>query len=136
MGLDMYAYTANKAGQRAEFYDGAQWDGDISDFVNPDTPKPVEIQYWRKHPHLHGWFNRLWESQGNVGDFNGDELELTLENLDDLQITVMAKKLPQTSGFFFGGDADDHYLATDLEFITKARQAINQGLRVFYNSSW
>jgi hypothetical protein len=42
MGLDMYAYTANKAGQRAEFYDGAQWDPDTNDFVNPDVEKPVD----------------------------------------------------------------------------------------------
>lgn len=136
MGLDMYAYIANKAGQQRDFYDGAQWDPDANDYVNPNTPKPVEIAYWRKHPDLHGWMNRLWESRGNVGSFNCDELELTLEDLDDLQIAVMSGNLPPTQGFFFGNSSNDHYMAADLEFITKARQAINEGLRVFYNSSW
>ena len=136
MGLDMYAYTANKAGQYRDFYDGAQWDQDTNDFVNQDVEKPVEIAYWRKHPNLHGWMFNLWQSRGNDGDFNGDELELTLQDLDDLQIAVMSGNLPPTQGFFFGNSADLQYLNADLEFITKARQAINEGLRVFYNSSW
>jgi hypothetical protein len=136
MGLDQYMYTAQRAGQQAEFYDGAQWDPDTNDFVNPHVEKPVELAYRRKHPSLHGWMHHLWKSQGNDGSFNGDELELTLENLDDLQIAVMSQNLPPTQGFFFGNSADVHYLNADLEFITKARQAIRDGLRVFYNSSW
>jgi hypothetical protein len=136
MGLDMYAYTANKAGQREDFYEGAQWDADKKEYVNPDIEKPAEIAYWRKHPDLHGWMYTLWESRGNQGDFNGDELELTDDDLDDLQITIMANKLPPTTGFFFGKSSNDYYKASDLEFIVKAREAINGGLRVFYNSSW
>ena len=136
MGLDMYAYRAAKAGQQREFYDGAEWDENLRDFVNPNVNKPEEIAYWRKHPHLHGWFNRLWESKGNSGSFNGDELELTLNDLLDLEITVNARQLPATQGFFFGTDSSDHYLQEDLKFIALARQAIKEGDRVFYNSSW
>jgi hypothetical protein len=136
MGLDMYAYTANKAGQRAEFYEGAIWDAEKKDFINPDIEEIVEIAYWRKHPSLHGWFHNLWESRGNEGDFNGDELELTMIDLDMLQLAVETATLPPTSGFFFGNGADERYRESDLEFITKAREAINSGLLVFYNSSW
>jgi hypothetical protein len=136
MGLDQYMYTAQRAGQRSDFYDGASWDNDAQDFVNPDVEKPVEIAYRRKHPSLHGWFHNLWESKGNEGDFNGDELELTMIDLDILQLAVETATLPPTSGFFFGNGADEHYRGSDLEFITKAREAINSGLRVFYNSSW
>jgi hypothetical protein len=78
----------------------------------------------------------LWESKGNEGDFNGDELELTMIDLDMLQLAVETATLPPTSGFFFGNGADEHYRESDLEFITKAREAINSGLLVFYNSSW
>ena len=136
MGLDMYAYTAQRAGQQEDFYDGAQWDAEKDDFINPDVEKPAEIAYWRKHPDLHGWMHNLWESRGNQGDFNGDELELTEDDLDDLQIAVMSNKLPPTTGFFFGNSSNDHYKSADLEFIVKAREAIKGGLRVFYNSSW
>ena len=134
MGLDQYAYVAARAGQRDEFYEGADWvDGNL---VNPKMSKPVEIAYWRKHPGLQGWMQKLWESKGNEGDFNGDELELTWEDLDALEADVKENRLPLTSGFFFGRPSDNHYKEQDLEFIKKARAEIFSGLKVFYNSSW
>lgn len=138
MGLDMYAYRAHTENAKDRWYEGATWDNTLQDFVNADTTieKPVEIAYWRKHPHLHGYLQRLWESRGNTGSFNGDELELHLDDLIDLELAVKTKNLPPTSGFFFGSGADEHYYEADLEFIAAARQAIADGYRVFYNSSW
>jgi hypothetical protein len=134
MGLDMYAYVGIK-GQRDDYYDKGDWDDTAKDFVSP-VAKPREIAYWRKHPNLHGWMQRLWESQGNSGDFNGDELELTWADLDALEQAVIHGQLPATGGFFFGNDADEHYRESDLEFIRNARAELFLGLRVFYNSSW
>jgi len=131
MGLDMYAYTATKAGQMNEHYENYDYDKDTS-----TVAKPRELAYWRKHPNLHGWMHRLWNEKGNEGDFNGDELELTWEDLDILERAVRNRKLPGTSGFFFGDPADDHYYDADLEFIRKARAELFSGLKVFYNSSW
>jgi hypothetical protein len=81
---------------------------------------------------------RLWESQGNTGDFNGDELELTWEDLDRLEhdITHGCVASIGEQGFFFGNPSDDDYREQDLEFIQKARAELFLGLRVFYNSSW
>jgi hypothetical protein len=78
----MYAYVAAKAGAQAEFSEGASWDKEKGAMVNPNATEPREIAYWRKHPNLHGWMQRLWESKGNSGEFNGDELELTWEDLE------------------------------------------------------
>jgi hypothetical protein len=136
MGLDMYAYVAAKTGQQQEYYDGASWDTDAKDSVNHAVSKPREIAYWRKHPNLHGWMHRLWESKGNSGDFNGDELELTWDDLEVLEEAVKNKELPGTTGFFFGNPSDDHYYNQDLEFIKNARAELFVGLKVFYNSSW
>ena len=134
VGLDMYAYVATKAGQQREFYDGCEFkDGE---YTNTKVTQPREIAYWRKHPNLHGWMQQLWESRGNSGDFNGDELELTYEDLEILELDVIAGTLPGTSGFFFGNDADEHYKKQDLEFIKNARAELFMGLKVFYNSSW
>ena len=49
MGLDMYAYSANKAGAQTEYWDN----GNIieGEFVSTCT-KPKELAYWRKHPNL------------------------------------------------------------------------------------
>lgn len=148
MGLDMYAYVANRAGEQDEFYEveGRYIDGE---WVVAGKTKPRELAYWRKHPNLHGWMEHLWvrkrNAEGNpvvelanelAGDFNGVELELTWEDLDELERAVTNKQLPATSGFFFGNDADDHYRENDLQFIREAKAEIFVGLKVFYNSSW
>ena len=134
MGLDMYAYTAARAGQQNEFWETGEFvDGE---FVNTKVTEPVELAYWRKHPNLHGWMQQLWESRGNEGNFNGDELELTAEDLDDLELAVTHGQLPTTGGFFFGNPSDEFYREQDLEFIKNARAELFMGLKVFYNSSW
>lgn len=134
MGLDMYAYAAARAGQQNEFWETGNYvDGE---FVNSTVTKPMELAYWRKHPNLHGWMHQLWESRGNEGDFNGDELELTAEDLDELERAVTHGQLPATTGFFFGNPSDEHYRKQDLEFIKNARAELFMGLKVFYNSSW
>ena len=141
MGLDMYAYVAARAGQQAEFYEGAEWDNEIKDHRNPNVNRPREIAYWRKHPNLHGWMARLWLArEGNelreLDNFNGIELELDADDLDLLEYVVKARELPGTSGFFFGNDADDYYYNDDLKFIQMARAEMFLGFKVFYNSSW
>ena len=131
----MYAYVASKAGQQREYYDAARWDDDTKEFTSTIS-KPREIAYWRKHPNLHGWMQNLWEFKGNSGDFNGDELELTWHDLEVLEEAIINNELPDTSGFFFGNNADDHYREQDLEFIKNAKAELFLGLKVFYNSSW
>lgn len=128
MGLDQYAYVASKAGVMNEYYSQDANDNTIS--------KPRELAYWRKHPNLQGWMRQVWESRGNSGDFNGDELELTWQDLDELEQAVTHGQLPATGGFFFGENSDDYYRQSDLEFIKNARAELFLGLKVFYNSSW
>jgi len=118
MGLDMYAYTAAK--EQADYETSQR-----------------EIAYWRKHPNLHGWMERLAKSKNvEYGTFNGVELELTWQDLDELERAVTHDQLPSTQGFFFGNESDDFYKEQDLEFIKKARAELFMGLKVFYNSSW
>ncbi len=146
MGLDMYAYVANKAGQQGEFYESCVFDEETKDFFSPTVTKPREIAYWRKHPNLHGWMEQLWIAKGRPGfdestadrdpTFNGIELELTHKDLDELERAVTHGQLPSTRGFFFGDGADDFYRESDLAFIKNARAELFFGLKVFYNSSW
>jgi len=128
MGLDMYAYAVDSNGEA------------------------IEIASWRKHNRLHGWMEELWMSktEDNSKEFNCEKLEITLEDLDDLEINVNEKVMPETYGFFFGEDSfawlndedkefegtDYYYKDRDLEFIKNARKAINEGKTVYYNSWW
>jgi len=136
MGLDQYAYVAARSNERSEFYESE------GEFVNgewtvPGKAKPREIAYWRKHPNLQGWMEKLAEKKGLEYDsFNGIELELTWEDIDALEKAVKKRKLLTTSGFFFGNPSDDYYYDHDLEFIKNARAELFLGLKVFYNSSW
>lgn len=123
MGLDMYAYVATKENDH-----------------NANSSSR-EIAYWRKHPNLHGWMQQLWTSK--VGEetaayntFNGIELELTWEDLEQLEQDITHRRLPPTEGFFFGNNSDEYYQEQDLEFVKKAKAEVFLGLRVFYNSSW
>ena len=123
MGLDMYALST-KAKPETEV-----------DFSTKNFEQ-TELHYWRKHPNLHGWMQNLYDSKGGTSpDFNGDCVVLDNEDLDNLEQDIKDGNLPDTSGFFFGesnGDED----ADDLEFIRKAREAINDGKTVYYTSWW
>ena len=95
-----------------------------------------ELAYWRKHPNLQGWMEDLWIEKGNSGEFNCVDLELTLGDLEALEESLDNEALPETAGFFFGENADDHYAEQDREFIREARSAIKQGYKVIYSSWW
>ena len=136
MGLDQYAYAATRAGQQQEFWETAEAAAGSMEYVSRTVERPREIAYWRKHPNLHGWFRAEWESAGNEGNFNGDELEITWDMLERLEYDVRNGELPDTRGFFFGDNSDAEYYEQDLEFIRNARAELFMGLKVFYNSSW
>jgi len=104
--------------------------------IRKDCQEDLEIAYWRKHPNLQGWMEDLWRSKGNAGEFNCVEVELTLEDLEQLEASIEGAELPETAGFFFGNNSDDFYREQDLAFIADATEAIEQGYKVIYNSWW
>jgi hypothetical protein len=136
MGLDMYAYVG-RPGQRDEFYEKADWNETTKELEGP-VSRPVEIAYWRKHPSLHGWMEQLWQKKNpeDMSSFNNIELELTWEDIDELEQAVRHGQLPFTEGFFFGKPADNVYYEEDLKFCTDAKAELFLGFKVFYNSSW
>ena len=133
----MFAYVG-RTGQRDEFYETASWDEKTNELVSKQVNKPVELAYWRKHPSLHGWMEQLWRKKNpeDTSSFNNIELELSWEDIDELEQTVKKGKLPFTEGFFFGKPADNAYYYDDLKFCIDAKAELFLGLKVFYNSSW
>jgi len=115
MGLDQYAFSISKDDERKE------------------------LAYWRKHNRLQGWMHELFEDNGGEGDFNCVDVELTSSDIESLEVVVNNKMLPETGGFFFGGDSysdyegEHGYKKDDLKFIEVARQELKKGNRVFYN---
>jgi hypothetical protein len=125
MGLDMYAFAVSKRDAISEFE------------VAPDCEKE-ELQYWRKHHDLHGWMENLYRDKGGDAEsFNCVAVELTVDDLDNLQQALLDDSLPRTSGFFFGDNPPDlETMREDLMFIQKCRIAIKEGKVVYYDSWW
>ena len=125
MGLDMYAFAVAK--QDA-----------IGEFEMARDCEREELHYWRKHHDLHGWMEKLYRSKGGDADsFNCIPVELTLDDLDDLQQALLDDNLPRTSGFFFGDNPPDlETMREDLMFVQKCRIAIKEGKVVYYDSWW
>ena len=139
MGLDQYA-TARKGEPRKvpQTWTTTDADGNEEEVVEyyNEWDDTIELAEWRKHPNLQGWMENLWYEKGGEGEFNCVELELTLENLDALEATLDEEALPETAGFFFGDNADDHYAEADREFIVQAHAALKKGYTVVYSSWW
>ena len=114
MGLDQYAYTRDKEGNLEE------------------------IAYWRKHNALDGWMQNLYAEVGDGETLNGQEVPIDSEDIEMLEMVVERDMLPETSGFFFGGDSryDEEKKKTTLEFIAEAKKALKKGKQVFYQNSW
>ena len=106
------------------------------------TREDTELITWRKHNRLQGWMEELWRKKTGSKDgvFNLEDLELEMKDIESLEEAVMNKKLPVTSGFFFGDDSYVEYekwhLEEDLEFIKMAKTALGNKQRLFYRSWW
>lgn len=112
MGLDQNAFAVTKNGEK------------------------VELSYWRKHPNLQGWMEQLYISKGGTEEFNCVDVELTSEDLDNFEKDMLSGSLPETTGFFYGSNSDEHYKNEDIDFIVKARAELEKGNKVFYSSWW
>jgi hypothetical protein len=125
MGLDMYAYAVSKADA-------------ISELEIAKDAEREELHYWRKHHDLHGWMEKLYRDKGGDADsFNCIPVELTVDDLDNLQQTLLDDNLPRTRGFFFGDNPPDlETMRNDLMFVQKCRIAIKEGKVVYYDSWW
>ena len=122
MGLDQYAYRRE---------------------ADEDSDGNVTIAEWRKHNRLHGWMEALYRDKGGEetgNSFNCVELELTESDIEQFEAHVENKVLPETAGFFFGGDSyeeyEEYHQQADLEFIKEAYEAFASGQKVYYNSWW
>ena len=96
-----------------------------------------ELHYWRKHPNLQGWMEELYYEKGGKSEsFNCVNVQLTWEDLEQLEKDIKEGDLPETCGFFFGDDSDDHYKEETLDWIERSLESIKDGYDVYYSSWW
>ena len=128
MGLDMYAFTVP-----------AEWAGDTDTDYQPDADrKTTELYYWRKFNALHGWMEDLYRLKGGTAlSFNCNTVRLDAKDLDRLEMDTGNNKLVPINGFFFGEQTVyPEQLESVADFIAKAREALDYGRAVYYDSWW
>ena len=139
MGLDQYAYKVkNQPNLPAVDAQFSEWDEKNQKWVSL-VPKEdySEFAYFRKHHDLQGYMEGLYYQKGGTQKtFNCCKVELTLDDINDLEESIKDNSLPPTEGFFFGSGNTDYYKEQSVEFCSKAREAIKEGYRVFYDSWW
>jgi hypothetical protein len=80
MGLDQYAYAVKKSDNNDDFfYDGKR-------IIN-------ELSYWRKHPNLEGWMEKLYNSKADRQGHSGhksvtDKILMTMTSSDGKVIEI------------------------------------------------
>ena len=90
----------------------------------------IEVWYWRKNHTLQSWMHNLYEYKGGKdAEFNCNNVRLNLEDLDNLEKDILSENMD--SSYEQYGYKDD-----DLLFILKAREYINNGYAIFYDSWW
>ena len=162
MGLDMYAYKTKfdniKDPEQQVKILKAPYKKDTNEYVE-EISEREQIGDWRKHNRLHGYMEQVWHNkdcpgipldedgepimeQGFGSSFNLIPLLLDKTDIIQLQQAITRKGLPETEGFFFGGDSysDDEWgqqqKEENLEFISNALKAIKNGYIVNYDSWW
>ena len=136
MGLDQFAYRVKRGFiKKPVDFEMSVYDEETEEYYNP--VETVEFKYWRKHPNLQGWMEDLYYSKGGESkEFNCVNVQLTWEDIENLEHAIKNNILPETEGFFFGNNSSDDYKEEDLQFIEDALEAIKDGDDIYYSSWW
>lgn len=127
MGLEMFAFKCKARGNPKMIA--------MIDFEPPQDAE--QFMYWIKHPNLHGWMEHQYRLKKGQGNFNGENMELELKDLRKLEKAIKNKRLPKTTGYFFGESlGTPEEMKKDLDFVKQAMKLIEKGYSVFYKSDW
>ena len=142
MGLDMSVYKVidSRVIELLGEYSAGEVAGKTLDTLGATWENSFfELFYWRKHNALHGLFaDYALEHFGiSEDDFNVCYMRIDSELLNKIEKQVLNNELVPRSGFFWGSaDMVNVYRDDDIEFIRKAREAIELGYALYYHPWW
>ena len=93
----------------------------------------VELGYWRKDPNLHGYIVNTFAN----GVDECQPINLSIDDLNDIISAVKEKRLPETTGFFFG-KSDGYYDKYTVDVLNDAINKLTEDpeLAIYYRASW
>ena len=105
---------------------------------------PRQYNYeWRKHACLQEFMEQVWSRGGNTKIFNCQDLVLNKNDIENLEYQIKNgyPDCESSGGFFFGHqfqeEAVDEYKQQDLDFVNRAKEALNKpGSTVTYTCWW
>lgn len=98
----------------------------------------LRLGYWRKHPNLHGYIVETFA--GGVDECQ--DIDMTLENLEQTLAAVKADDLPHTQGFFFGESLPEDkepsikILEDAINWLKDGKTDEKHSRSVTYHASW
>ncbi len=135
MGLDQYAYRVKMANIKDDlsFKTGTTYD--VTTKLD-DLGNNMDFAYWHKFYPLDSWMRSLYLARGGKGSFNYDCVRLHEEDLDKLYDEA------QHLAFYEGGycnsaqEEKEYEYSHLMEFIKKAKEAIDKGDAIYYSNWW
>lgn len=148
MGLDMYLFATDRKLPKkfsAEEDDVTEYVRDRW-FPHPKSAQEEDswqahdaeqIHYWRKHRHLMGLLETIYQEAGGTDSFNCIFLRLDDADIARIRHAVTHQQfVGRSEGFFWGeGDASER-LSEDLKALKAIEEAQKVGKSIFFRSSW
>lgn len=135
MGLDQYAYRVKMANVKDDlsFKTGTTYD--VTTKLD-DLGNNMDFAYWRKFYPLDDWMRRLYAAKGGNYEFNRDYVRLYEEDLDKLYSE--AQNLDFYEGGYCSSAQEEKEYEYDylMDFILRAKVAINEGDAIYYSNWW
>jgi hypothetical protein len=131
MGLDMYL-----SGKKFIWTDWEIPENNPTEDGFKISERVLQLGYWRKHPDLHGYIVQTFAD----GVDECQDIDLDADAIRDIIGAVKNRRLPKTTGFFFG-ESDESRDAETLEILYKALEWLEtkdekSSRSIVYQASW
>ena len=133
MGLDQWAIRVKRENivSDLEFKKGEY----LSETNNDTLGNDLNFYYWRSFSSLDLWFEGLYRKKGGKGDFNCMCVRLDADDLDALYIDAQEDTFYELR-YDEAGERRKMGYEHLMEFIQKAKKAIQEGNAIYYTSWW
>lgn len=101
-----------------------------------DLVRDAGCGQWRNLAPLHAWMECLYTGRGGTAEFNSVTIVVTRSDIDSLERDLDLPILPGRGKYYEERALTDDEREAIVEFISKAREQMDDGYVVLYDSWW